>query len=194
MTHLCLVRHGQTNWNVEGRYQGQSDVPLNENGRDQARALARQLQECFFTAIYTSDLLRAKETAAILATSRGLSVMPDPRLREINQGEWEGQLVSVIKARYDDLWQQRSKNPANVRPPGGETVGEVACRVYGVLDEIAARHTTGQVLIVSHGLSLATAICRIRGIAIGHAYNEIPNNATPVWLYWPLPVDYLSKD
>ena len=184
MTRLCLVRHGQTSWNLEGRYQGQSDVPLNEKGRDQARVRAWQLKDCGFAAVYSSDLQRAMETAAILAAPNNLPVLPDPRLREINQGEWEGQLVHAIQARYDELWQQRSADPASVRSPGGETVGEVARRVYAALDDIAARHTTGSVLVVSHGLSLATAICRARGIPIGQAYKEIPENTTPVWIDW----------
>ena len=194
MTRLCLVRHGQTNWNLEGRYQGQSDVPLNESGRDQARALARQLQAYSFTVIYTSDLQRARETADIIAASLDLLVISDSRLREINQGEWEGQLVDAIKIRYLELWQQRSVDPASVRPPGGETVGEVARRVYVALDEIAARHITDSVLVISHGLSLATAICRVRGISIGQAYTEIPDNAIPIWLDWhPLDARFLGS-
>jgi alpha-ribazole phosphatase len=184
MTRLCLVRHGQTDWNIEGRYQGQSDVPLNENGRAQARALARQLQEHSFTAIYSSDLQRAKETAEIIAAVVKLPVISDRRLREINQGEWEGQQVDIIRSRYSNLWQQRSVDPAKVRPPGGETVEEVARRVYAVTEEIAAQHPTGSVLIVSHGISLAALICRMRGIPIGRAYTEIPGLATPVWFDW----------
>jgi broad specificity phosphatase PhoE len=184
MTYLCMVRHGQTDWNLEGRYQGQSDIPLNDTGQAQALKLVRQLEGCSFMAIYTSDLLRAKETAATLAASRHLPVIADPRLREINQGEWEGQFVDVIKARYSQLWQERSKDPANVRPPGGETVREVADRVYAALDEIAVRYPAGPVLVISHGLALATVICRIHKISLGQAYNNIPDNAVPIWLHW----------
>ena len=152
MTKLCLVRHGQTDWNLEGRYQGQSDVPLNENGRFQARTLAQKLQHHPFAAIYTSDLERARETAEIIAASLHLPVTIDARLREINQGEWEGQLVDIIKARYADLWEQRKVDPASVRPPGGETVGEVAARVQAALDDIARIHPSASVLVASHGL------------------------------------------
>jgi alpha-ribazole phosphatase len=184
MNLLCLVRHGQTDWNLEGRYHGQSDVPLNENGRTQAGVLAQQLQGQSFVAIYTSDLQRARETAAIIAAAIHLPVKLDPRLREINQGEWEGQLVDVIKARYAELWQQRTWDPANVRPPGGETVGEVAKRVFNALNDIARFHPTGSVLIVSHGLSLATVICKVRGIPVEQAYTMIPDNAEPIWVNW----------
>ena len=184
MTKICLIRHGQTNWNLEGRYQGQSNVPLNENGRAQARALARQLQGLPFTAIYTSDLKRAKETAEIVGAFIHLPVTLEPRLREIKQGKWEGQLVEVIKARYVELWGQHVVDPAGARPPGGETVGEVAKRVYTALDDIAGHHPNTSVLIVSHGLAIATVICKAQGIPVGQAYSAIPDNATPVWIEW----------
>lgn len=184
MTHLCLVRHGQTDWNLEGRYQGQSDVPLNENGRAQAHALAQQLHGHQFAGVYASDLERAKETAEIIATIFHLPVTIDPRLREIDQGEWEGQLVDDIKAHYAELWQQRTVDPASIRPPGGETVGEVAERVHALLDDIVNAYPNGSVLIVSHGLALATAICEVRGIPVGQAYSVIPDNAAPIWVEW----------
>jgi broad specificity phosphatase PhoE len=186
MTQLCLVRHGQTDWNRIGRYQGQSDVPLNTNGHAQAAVLATQLKEQVFTAIYASDLMRARETAEPIAKEVGLPVQIDIRLREIHQGEWEGQLVDDIKARYADLWAQRTGDPASVRPPGGETVGEVAARVHAALDDIARLHPTGAVLVVSHGLSIATAICRARGIPVGQAYTVIPDNIQLVWMEWVL--------
>lgn len=184
MTQLCLVRHGQTDWNRIGRYQGQSDVPLNANGHAQAASLVAQLKEQTFAAIYASDLMRARETAEPIAKEIGLPVQLDMRLREINQGKWEGQLVDDIKARYADLWAQRTGDPASVRPPGGETVGEVAARVHVALDDIARLHPTGTVLVISHGLSIATAICRTRGIPVGQAYTVIPDNVQPVWMEW----------
>jgi len=184
MSQLCLVRHGQTDWNLEGRYHGQSDVPLNENGRAQARTLAQQLQGSSFVAIYTSDLQRARETAEIIAAAIHLPVTLEPRLREINQGEWEGQLVDVIKSRYAELWQQRTLDPTSVRSPGGETVGEVAKRVYTALNDIARLHSPGLVLIATHGLALATVICKVRGIPLGQAYTMIPDNAEPICVNW----------
>ncbi|GAB4452138.1 MAG: alpha-ribazole phosphatase [Anaerolineales bacterium] len=193
MTRLCLVRHGQTDWNLEGRYQGQSDVPLNENGRAQAKALAAQLKSFTFAAIYSSDLTRARETAQAIANELGLPVQIEARLREINQGEWEGVLVEDIKARYAEIWSQRTTDPASVRPPGGETVGEVAERVYAALDDIARRYPRENVLVVSHGLSIATAICRVRGIPVGQAYTVIPDNVQPIWMNWELDANPASN-
>ena len=184
MTMLCLIRHGQTDWNLEGRYQGQTDVSLNHKGLAQAESTAQRLQGKTFAALYSSDLKRALQTAEAVGAALHLPIQPEPRLREINQGQWECQLVDVIKARYVDLWQQRSTDPASVRPPGGETVREVAERVHAALDDIARRHPNGFVVIVSHGLALATAICAARGVDAGHAYEFIPDNARPVWAEW----------
>jgi broad specificity phosphatase PhoE len=163
---------------------GQSDIPLNDTGRAQAQVLSQKLLGCLFASLYTSDLKRARETAETIAAVLHVPVTSDPRLREINQGEWEGQLVDIIKARYADLWQQRSVDPAKIRPPGGETVGEVAERVQHVLDDIAHIHPEDSILIVSHGLALATVICKVRGIPVGQAYHVIPENADPVWVEW----------
>ncbi|HSG42678.1 MAG TPA: histidine phosphatase family protein [Anaerolineales bacterium] len=184
MTKLCFVRHGQTDWNLEGRYQGQSDVPLNENGLKQAQSLIDTLNGHTFDAIYSSDLMRAKQTAQPIADKLGISMQIEPRLREINQGEWEGVLVDDIRARYAEIWSQRTVDPANVRPPGGETVREVATRVYAALDDISRLFPMEQLLITSHGLSIATAICRDKDIPIGQAYTVIPDNVEPVWMEW----------
>ncbi|HKJ39450.1 MAG TPA: histidine phosphatase family protein [Anaerolineales bacterium] len=186
MTQLCLIRHGQTDWNLEGRYQGQSDVPLNKKGLAQAHSLIETLNGQKFDAVFTSDLMRARQTAEPIADKLGITMQIEPRLREIHQGEWEGVLVDDIKARYEKIWSQRTVDPANVRPPGGETVREVATRVYAALDNISRLFPNGHLLIVSHGLSIATAICRDKGIAVGQAYTVIPDNIQPVWMDWIL--------
>jgi len=188
MTRFCLVRHGQTAWNLEGRYQGQSDIPLNAAGLEQARELARTLQNVRFDAVYSSDLVRALETAnTIIALQDHLQVHVDPRLREINQGEWEGVQIEEIRAHYAHLWQARQVDPVNLRPPGGETVGEVFQRMHSALDEIAGLYLGGNVLVVSHGLALATILCFIQGFPIGQAYLHIPDNSVPIWISWQSP-------
>jgi broad specificity phosphatase PhoE len=184
MTELCLVRHGQTDWNLEGRYMGQSDIPLNATGRSQAYDLAEKLKGDRFFGIYTSDLQRAQETANTIAAALNLPVTTDARLREINQGDWEGKFLDIIRNQYAELWKQRTTDPASIRPPGGETVREVAERVYAAVDDIAHIHPTGCVLIVSHGLALATVLCKVRSIPIGQAYSVIPENTEPIWVEW----------
>ncbi len=184
MTRFCLIRHGQTDWNLEGRYQGQSDIPLNNTGISQAKYIATQLTGYPFAAIYSSDLSRAKKTAEIIATVIKKPVIIDKRLREINLGEWEGQLVEDIKNRYDDLWELRRTDPDSLRAPGGETVIEVASRMYTALDDISSNHATDNIIITSHGLSLATVICKMKSIPVGRAYHHSPDNAVPIWIDW----------
>jgi len=185
MTQLWLVRHGQTDWNLEGRYQGQADPPLNTNGWAQARALAARLSGTGFEAVYTSDLQRAYAMATIIGDRLRLTVTPDKRLREINQGAWEGMLLGDIMFLYPRDWSVHLHNPLHARPPGGESVAEVAARVCAAADDIARAHPVGPVLIVSHGLSLATLLCRVRRLSLQQAYSLIPDNAAPLDIEWP---------
>ena len=98
MTEIIIIRHGETEWNQTGRFQGHSDVPLSETGRAQAEALGRNLALDHVDVIYASDLTRALETAAPLAARFGLTVTPDPLLRELNFGAWEGQSFNDVNA------------------------------------------------------------------------------------------------
>ncbi len=181
---LHLVRHGQTDWNIEGRFQGQADPPLNAVGRAQAEALAGGLAGGPYQALFTSDLARAHQTAAALAARVGLVARPDPRLREVHHGAWDGLLLAEIQARYPADWLARERAPETARPPGGETVGEVAARVAAALDDIARQHCGEDVLVVSHGLALATVLCRVHGHALGRAYDLIPPHTAPVTVVW----------
>jgi alpha-ribazole phosphatase len=186
MTQLYLVRHGQTDWNVEGRYQGQSDLPLNAVGRAQAAQLSQRLAGIPFIAVYSSDLQRAKETAEILAAVGGLAVQVDPRLREIKLGQWEGQLMTEIVARYPAAWAERQRDPVHARAPEGETVAEVAERVAEAATAIARAHPAGPVLVVSHGVALATLICQARRQPLPETYEAIPPNGQPEIVEWPV--------
>ena len=102
MTEIIIIRHGETEWNKTGRFQGHSDVPLSEEGRAQAEALGKNLVVDHVDAIYASDLTRAMETAAPLAERFGLPVIPDPQLRELNFGAWEGRNFNDVNAENPD--------------------------------------------------------------------------------------------
>ena len=182
MTRLWLVRHGQTDWNVAGRWQGQaSSAPgLNETGRAQARAARDQLLDVPFSAIYSSDLLRARQTAALIAEPRGLAVTLEPRLREIHLGDWEGLLSAEILARYPHELEERQRDPLHARAPGGETVAGLALRVLAAAQEIAAHQPDAQVLIVAHGVALAVILCQAAGVPLAEVYQHIPDHARPV--------------
>jgi broad specificity phosphatase PhoE/GNAT superfamily N-acetyltransferase len=185
VTEFWLVRHGQTDWNVEGRYQGQSDIPLNPTGLEQARRLAQSLNGLSFDAIYSSDLARAHQTALEIARVVGKPVYVDRRLREICQGEWEGQKLEEIKANFGRIAPQSPRDPLNDRAPGGESTLEVAQRVAQCAMEIADQQPYGKILIVSHGFALATLICQAHGIPLERVYTRIPDNAAPEVIAWP---------
>src|SRR5512136_235874 len=106
MTTLVLIRHGQTDWNVEGRWQGQADPPLNDRGREQARFVAEYQSQFGFAALHSSDLRRAMETAQVIGAEMRLPVIPQPRLREINLGKWQGMLAADIEAQYPDEFRR----------------------------------------------------------------------------------------
>lgn len=185
MTRLVLVRHGQTDWNLEGRYQGHTDLSLNNTGRAQASILTEELKGWSFKAIYSSDLRRASETADIIARGFDLDVQLEPRLREVNLGEWEGMLVNDIVASYPDEWERRRRDPVHSRPPGGESASELSVRVSAAVDEIARRYAPGPVLVVSHGLALAAVLCRAQGIRLTQIFNIAVDNAHPIEVDWP---------
>ena len=184
MTEIWIVRHGQTDWNVEGRYQGQADRPLNAVGLAQAQQAAEQLRGRDFAAIYSSDLQRARVTAEIIAGQLGLPVQVDRRLREVNQGEWEGMLTADIEQRYADEWAERRTDRLHAAPPGGESLAQVAARVLEGVSDIAQRHPEQRILIVSHGLALSVVLCAAAGAPLTEAFQRIPDNAQPMVIEW----------
>jgi broad specificity phosphatase PhoE len=184
MAELWLARHGQTDWNVEGRYQGHADVPLNTLGLCQAAELAQKLEGQTFAAIFSSDLRRARQTAESVAARLGLPVRLDARLREIDQGDWEGRLVREIAELYAEEWHVNPADPEKFAAPNGETIGQVSSRVGQAADEIARQFPRQPVLIISHGLALAILICRARKIPLGQVYHHIPPNAEAVPITW----------
>jgi len=155
VTILLLARHGETDWNRELRFQGHADPPLNEAGRRQALALAAAVVAEEPTGVYASDLRRARETAEIVASALGLTVVADRRLREIDVGSWEGRTrVEVDGADWD-----------------GESLAAHRARVLAALREIAVRHPGQRVLVVAHGGTLR----RAQEAALGEALPVVEN-------------------
>ena len=156
MTTLLLVRHGETDWNADGRLQGQTNRPLSDFGRQQARRLADELATEDFEAIYSSDLARARETAEIVGARVGLPVELDPDLREKDWGTWEG-LTAVERDRVEFV---------------GESTEAHQERILLALRRISARHPgDGRVLVVTHGGSMR----RVQTAALGMALPVIEN-------------------
>ena len=184
MTDFLLIRHGQTDWNAARLYQGQADIPLNQTGIAQARALAEKLAGQQFDAVYASDLSRAAQTAAILVKKLAMPIHTDPRLREICQGIWEGMSLDEVQEKYADDFKRGAEDPAYSRAPGGESVAEVAVRMAAAVDDIAALHPQGRILLVSHGLAVSTLYCQANGIPLTQVYQFIPDNAVPLSVTW----------
>jgi broad specificity phosphatase PhoE len=149
LTTFLLVRHGETDWNRERRFQGHADRALNELGREQARELAAELAGDGIHAVYASPLRRAAETAAILAASLGLEVGFDARLMEIDVGSWSGLTRDEIERRFPDAWERWRAGDRGW--DGGETYDELAVRVLAALHDIAVSHPDETVLVVGHG-------------------------------------------
>jgi broad specificity phosphatase PhoE len=150
VTTLILARHGETDWNRDGRFQGHADPPLNDLGREQARALAEVLAAEQLDAIYSSDLRRAHETALVVAEQRGLDVVVDRDLRERDVGEWSGLTLPEIEERFPDELRRFREEGASV----GESREALSQRVVSAVRRIAAAHPQGHVLVVTHGGAL----------------------------------------
>ena len=151
MTDLILIRHGETEFNREGRFQGGIDVPLNEHGRRQAERLAAQLAHERIDALHCSDLLRARQTAAPTAAALGLPMQPDARLREQGFGVLEGLTFAEARERQPAALAVWARHQADSAPPGGETVRAFHDRVVAAVRDIAARHAGQRIAVVTHG-------------------------------------------
>jgi len=176
MTTLVLIRHGQTDWNVEGRWQGQADPPLNGRGREQAYHAAEYHKQFGFNVLYSSDLRRAMETVQIIGKELGLDILPEPRLREINLGKWQGMLSGDIQAQYPDESRRWQEEPLSAQPPDGETILALSARVLEAVNEIIARRPRQRVGVVSHEFPIAIALCRSAGLGLDHLRSMMPQN------------------
>lgn len=164
MLHLMLVRHGESEWNVQRRYQGQSDIPLSALGKIQAGLVAERLAGEKIDAIYASDLGRAWETARAIAEKCGLQVNSEPRLRELKFGVLEGLTFEEAQLQYPEMiaaWLDDFNRP----PDGAETIDMFNMRCVSFLDELKQKHNEQVVLIVAHGGSLSEILRAVLGLS-----------------------------
>ena len=150
-TTLILVRHGETAFNQEGRYQGQQDIPLNDVGRAQAQDVKARLAQESYQFLWSSDLSRAKETAEIIRGDSPITLHIDPRFREISFGHWEGHSSQVIAEQWPAEVKQWREQPQIARIPGGETLREVHQRLQDGLKSIVEHHQGEKGVLVLHG-------------------------------------------
>jgi broad specificity phosphatase PhoE len=170
VTTILIARHGQSDWNQEKRWQGHADRPLTERGRVQAQALADRLAHIELDAVYSSDLQRARGTAAVVAESQGLEVRQLPELREVDVGSWSGLTRAEAEERFPEGFARWRDGYPGWRD--GETYEAMTDRVLGAVDRIAAEHDGGRVLVVSHGGPIRAIHAAALGLDV-HAYRRL---------------------
>ena len=177
MTKVILTRHGITQWNIDKKYQGQSDTPLSKEGLEQAKKLAKRLSTEKIDAVYSSDLSRAQKTAECIASKHGLNVKTTPKLREILFGDWEGLTFAEIDGKWHKTFQDLFTNPDTIVIPGGESFLEVQKRAYEAFLDIIKKHPDETVVIVSHGGTIGTIFCSILELNLKHIFSIRQDNA-----------------
>lgn len=161
---VFLLRHGETDWNLQGRCQGITDVDLNERGKQQARDIAAWLSTERIAAIYSSDLKRALQTAEIIREIHELKVTADSDFRELNHGAFEGLTFTDIQASYPDFLRRWRSEPARLLIPGGERLVDVEERTWKGMERIVRYHSSDEtVVVVSHNFPILAVLCRITG-------------------------------
>jgi broad specificity phosphatase PhoE len=166
---LILIRHAATDENAALRYGGQANVPLNERGRAEARAVGARLARAGSAAIYTSELARALQTAEIVGAAAGLAPQPLAELREIELGEWEPLTPEELYRRFPDQMQAFARDPDRPVRPGGESYSQLQQRALAALDTIRAAHPAGAtVLAVSHGGTIRALLSHVIGLDLAH--------------------------
>lgn len=163
MLGLYFMRHGETVWNTERRYQGMTDIELSDEGIRQAKCVAERFKNIHIDKIYSSPLKRAIETARPIAENKGLEIISEDAFREIHFGEWEGMTVPDLTQKYGDRYINFIREPHNYGFPGEENIDNVIKRIKPSIDRII-ENDDGDVLIVSHGGIIRLMIMYIMGL------------------------------
>lgn len=176
MTELLFIRHGETDWNRQQRFQGHIDVPLNDVGQAQAQRLAQRLVGEAHDRLFSSDLLRARQTAAPLAAAWHRDTVAVPGLREQNFGVLEGLDAPTIQRQHPDLWRLWLQQDAHFAAPGGESALQFHARVLAAVHELAATHAGEHLVVVTHGGVLDMLWRTVHGLPLsGLRQCAIPN-------------------
>jgi broad specificity phosphatase PhoE len=170
VTTILLARHGESDWNRSQRWQGFADRPLTDLGRRQAAELAARLEETELDTIYSSDLQRARETAEVVARSKGLEVHATPDLREVDVGSWSGLTRAEAEAQFPEAYVRWLRGGEGWGD--GETYEQMSERVVAAVQRIAALHDDGRVLVVAHGGSIRAVHAAALGLDV-HSYRRI---------------------
>lgn len=178
MIRIILVRHGETTWNIEGRYQGQEDTPLSPRGLEQGQKLAQALKTISIDTCISSPLQRSYNTCKFCADLHSLPVLTDIRLTEINHGTWEGVLAPDIARQYPVEFNQWHTAPHLVQMPGdgGECLEDVRRRVRAAFDEYTQKYDDQTILVAAHDAVNKAIICDILGLGMEHFWQIKQDN------------------
>lgn len=181
-TRMCIVRHGETEWNAARRVQGQLDVPLSEVGREQARCVSAALPDGRFSALYASDLARVRQTAAPAAERFGLAPRIDPCLRERHYGAFQSLTFAEAKERMPAQYARYEARDPEFDFDGGESLRDFSARALACLSAIAARHAGEEVLVFTHGGVLEMAYRRAKGMDLSAPRDFTLRNCALNWI------------
>ncbi|HEU0020528.1 MAG TPA: histidine phosphatase family protein [Dehalococcoidia bacterium] len=176
MGQVYIVRHGETEWNAQGRIQGHSDIPLSDYGRLQARSVARRLSKVPFSVAYASDLSRTHETARIILGDTGTPLHTTPQLREYSKGVFEGLTVEEHARQFPDQYRASLKNDLDFAPTGGESIREASTRMARLVEDTLQNHLDETVLVVGHGGSLRSLIVALLALPLEANWKFIMDN------------------
>lgn len=176
-TKIILVRHGETEWNKIRRFQGVSDIPLNDRGRTQVGYAQKALTDTPIDAAYASPLSRAMETASIICRDRDLDIIPEPGFMEQNVGLWEGLTYEEITSRWPGELDNWLSDPMALRIPEGERFTDVQQRAVRAFWKIADAHPGQTVLVASHMVCLSTILDHFAGLSLDHIWEHPIYNA-----------------
>ncbi|HWP60166.1 MAG TPA: histidine phosphatase family protein [Candidatus Acidoferrales bacterium] len=161
---ILLLRHAETDWNLKRRCQGVSDLDLNESGVRQAREIGESLRHEPIRVIVSSDLKRARQTAAAVRRHHpGVPLVIDRNFRELDHGDLEGLTFDEVRERYPEFMAQWRVAPARLRTPGGESLAAVAARAWAALEGVARRWPEGTAVVVTHNFPILSILCRVTG-------------------------------
>lgn len=180
MLEIILVRHGETDWNKSQRIMGRQSVPLNAEGRRQAKTLAKFLKDVTIDRIYSSPVLRARQTAELMVRGRSLEIIEEESLAEIHYGEWVGKYFAEVRGSeaFETYWC----TPSLAQAPGGELMSSVLGRAVSFIETLQNRHTEGRVLLVSHADVIKVILVHCLGINLDQLHKLRVDNGSLSYL------------
>ncbi|MFN7065448.1 MAG: phosphoserine phosphatase PspA [Aquificaceae bacterium] len=178
MVKLYIIRHAESQWNPIGRYQGWLDPDLSERGKEQASLLREHFKNIDLNAVYSSPLKRTMGTALSLVKGRGLEVIPENRVIEIDHGHWSGMLVEEVQEKFPEQFRQWLEEPQKVSFEGGESLLQVYERVKDFLDYVKEKHWGQRIAVISHTVPIRAMYCSLLNVDLSRFWSFGCDNAS----------------